>query len=68
MKEGKAEVLNATLEGNGDLRVKLAGRIDRDSFITLTRSLCGPGTIFEILSDTEVLCKSPKRAEDAAMT
>jgi hypothetical protein len=41
--------------------VKLRGREDRDLYIAVTRALSAPGSIFEIVSDTEVLCKPPPR-------
>jgi hypothetical protein len=59
LKEGKAEVLNIELGENGDLRVKLAGRADRDLYIKVMRALSAPGTSFELVGDTEVLCKPP---------
>jgi hypothetical protein len=60
MKNGKAEVLDVIFEDNGDMRVILAGRNDLNLFIKITREICAPGTIFQILSDTEVLCKLPR--------
>jgi hypothetical protein len=60
MKEGKAEVLSVELVENGDLYVKCVGREDRDFYIKIMRALTPSGTSFELLSDTEVLCKRPQ--------
>ena len=59
MKNGKAEVLDLKLEENGALRVKLAGRDDRDLYVAAMRALCAPGTISEILSAMEVYANHP---------
>lgn len=62
MKDGKAEVLDVKVEPDGNLRVRCAGKEDRDRYIAVTRALCAPGTRFELVSDTEVLCKLPRRS------
>lgn len=61
MKDGKAEVLDLKIEPGMCMRVRLAGREDRDLYIDVIRRLSAPGCIFEIVSDTEVLCKPPRR-------
>lgn len=60
MKDGKAEVLDLRLEDDGSIRVRLVGQRDRDHFIGVIRSLCAEGTVFEIVSETEVRCKLPQ--------
>jgi hypothetical protein len=57
MKNSKAEVIDVEIKDNGDMRVKLVDIEDRDLFIATMRSICASTTIFQILSDTEVLCK-----------
>jgi hypothetical protein len=61
MKNGKAKVLDLKITADGDMRVTTAGREDRDVHIAIMRALSAPGTRFELVGDTAVLCKPPIR-------
>lgn len=59
MKDGKAEVLSVDIEEGTAMRVTLVSREDLDLYVMVMRALAAPGTTFEIVSDTEVVCRRP---------
>jgi hypothetical protein len=62
MIDGKADVHKVNIRPDGNLCAVTAGREDSELFIAVMRSLCPPGTRFEIENDTVVVGYMPRRS------